>query len=257
MKGLVYVLAFAIGFASGPVSISQATSQADRLSPTALVAADSTTEPQADSGNGSPGTLVGDAEVAKVVIEAPTKGRVGELIRFDLTQSEADSIKWLLLPESVDFEAYEDGRRAVFSARSPGDYMFIIAVAKGGSVDVVTHTVKIEGPPERPEGQSLVDWIPYWLYPMQLDSNQALLLAASFEEVASRITAISTPKGIIEATAEANRAALGDNLVTWKPLLAKIKATLEHRAKNGTLATPDQHKETWREIAKGLRRYAQ
>jgi len=134
--------------------------------------------------------------------------------------------------------------------------MFIIAVAKNGTVDVVTHTVRIEGPPKKPESQSLAEWIPYWLYPLQLPKEEALKLAESFEDVAARITALSTPKGIIEATQEANRASLGDSLPAWVPLMKKIQAALANQAKAGTLVTPEQHKIIWLEIAKGLRRYA-
>ena len=261
MKGLIYVIAFAIGFAAGPASFpSPAASFASGEAKTDHVSGQSTVDPvQPDTGSevSTPETVAqaGD-EVAKVVIDAPTRGRVGELIRFDLTKSEADSIKWLLLPESVDFECYEDGRRAVFSARTPGEYMFIIAVANAGTVDVVTHTVKIEGPPPKPESTSLTEWVPYWLYPLQLDPAVAVKLAESFESVSDRITALSTPKGIIEATAEANRAALGDELDAWKPLLKKIQATLANRARANTLTTPEQHKAVWLEIAEGLRKYA-
>jgi len=121
---------------------------------------------------------------------------------------------------------------------------------------VVTHTVKIEGPPPKPESTSLTEWVPYWLYPMQLDPAVAVKLAESFESVSDRITALSTPKGIIEATAEANRAALGDELDAWKPLLKKIQATLANMARANTLTTPEQHKAVWLEIAEGLRKYA-
>ena len=238
MKGLIYGVAFAIGLAAGPTTLGRA--QADTVK----------------KPGKTPGVSLQQAS-ATIVIDAPTKGRVGELIRFDLTKSDADSIKWLLKPGSADFESYNDGRRAVFSARTAGEYMFIIAVAKGGTVDVVTHTVKIEGPPEKPESQSLADWIPYWLYDMQLPREEALALAQSFEETAERITALSTPQGIIEATGEANRVALGGSLEAWKPLLQKVKTALETRAKANTLTTPDQHKEAWREIAQGLRKYAQ
>ena len=250
MKGLYYALPLILALTSGPTGSAEPKSSVSE--PTAQVAGTETGQT-----DGSVLPVVGqEGESAKVVVEAPTKGRIGELIRFDLTQSEADSIKWIVKPGSPDFEVYADGRRAVFSARAAGEYLFIIACAKDGTVDVVTHTVKIEGPPAKPDSQSLVEWLPYWLYPLQLDKGSALALADSFEDVAGRITALSTPKGIIEATAIANRAALSDSLETWKPILKKIQAVLANRAQAGTLATPEQHKETWLEIARGLRKYA-
>lgn len=194
---------------------------------------------------------------AEVIIEAPVKGAVGELIRFDLSQSVADEIRWRLIPDCPDFESYDAGRKAVFSARAPGEYMFIVAAAKGGTVDVVTHVVTIVGPPKEPTTPDLSQWIPYWLYPLQLDKTEAVALAKGFEETASRITPLSTPKGIIEATAEANRKALGASIGAWRPLLAKLQAAMKNRAATGELTTPAQHKEMWLEIAKGLYKYAE
>jgi hypothetical protein len=193
-------------------------------------------------------------EQARIVLEAPTKGKVGELIRFKVT-SEADSIKWLAPTE--DFQIYDDGRLAVFSGRTPGVYTFTVAAALGGTVDVVQHTVTITGPPKKPTTDDLSLWIPYWAYGFQLNKEEASALAASFEDVADRITALSTPEGIIKATSEANREALGGSLATWKPLLVKIQSSLANKARAGLLKTPEQHTETWSEIARGLRRYAE
>jgi hypothetical protein len=193
---------------------------------------------------------------ALIVVEAPTKGRVGELIRFDLTNSTATQIKWKLVPDVVDFESYDEGQKAVFSARAPGEYMFIIAAAMNGTVDVVTHTVTIQGPPKEPTTPDLSLWVPYWLYPLQLDKAEALALAQGFEATAARITPLSTPKGIIEATAEANREALGGSISAWRPFLTKLQSAMKNRAKQGLLQTPEQHKEMWLEIARGLHKYA-
>ena len=68
-------------------------------------------------------------ETAKVVIHAQEMAEIGELVRFDLTSSVARSFMWLMVPEEIDFEIYDNGQRAVFSARKPGDYMFIVACA--------------------------------------------------------------------------------------------------------------------------------
>ena len=211
----------------------------------------------ADTTDGPVGPVVqqSNEQVCHIELQAPTKGKVGELIRFDLTKSVADSIKWIT--PSEDFESYEGGTRAVFSARNPGVYTFTIAAALGGTVDVVTHTIAIEGPPEKPESASLAEWIPYWLYSMQMDKTEALNLAKSFEDIASRIDTLSTPKGIIQATATANKAVLLGSLPKWMPLLKKIQASLANMSRAGLLKTPDQHKAVWNDIATGLRKYAE
>jgi hypothetical protein len=213
------------------------------------------------------------ADVAQVVVNAQELGEVGELIRFDVSESNAESFKWLLVPESVDFEVYDDGKRAVFSARKPGEYMFIVACAYKGTVDVTTHVVTIVGPDPQPdpddpdeypvvpkpaEGASLVEWMPYWCSQAKRPKDETMRLAASFESVAATISAgvNTTPQEIIAATGDANRQALGASMQAWMPVLQNLQAVLKTRAEVGTLTTADQHAEAWREIAEGLRGYA-
>jgi hypothetical protein len=209
-------------------------------------------------------------EKARVTLNAPDKGVVGELIRLDVSTSVADSFKWLLVPESVDFQVYDDGRKAVFSARKPGSYMFVIACAKDGFVDVMTHVVHIVKPGdpdptikypvvEKPQpGASLTNLLPYWCAEARRTQEEALALAESFESVAAAIAggAYTTPVEISRATGEANRAALGDSLASWMPVLSKLQGELKRRADAKELETPEQHAEAWREIAQGLLDYA-
>lgn len=214
-----------------------------------------------------------NADVAKIVVNAQELGDVGELIRFDVSESTAESFKWLLVPESVDFEVYDEGKRAVFSAREPGEYMFVVACAYKGTVDVTTHVVTIEGPEPQPEpepddeypvvpepaaGASLVEWVPYWCSQAKRPKDETIRLAASFESVAATISAgvNTTPQEIIQATGKANRQALGESLQEWMPVLQNLQAEFKTRADAGTLVTAEQHAETWREVAESLRAYA-
>lgn len=189
---------------------------------------------------------------AKIVLVAPDSARVGELVRLDVSESSADSFKWILVPDSDDFLTYDAGARAVFSARAQGEYRFVIACAKDESVDVITHVVKIIGPPSEPTSNSLADWIPYWHWKNPLPESELRQMAVSFEKIAAR-TDLDTPGDWQAATAEANRAILGDRIEAWKPLLEKIGASLHNKAQAGDLTTPEQHAETWLEIAEGLR----
>jgi hypothetical protein len=209
-------------------------------------------------------------EGAKIVITAPTSGVVGELIRMDVSKSQADSFKWLLVPESVDFEVYDNGRRAVFSARETGSYMFIVACAKDGMVDVATHVVTITQPgepdpnKEYPKvdepvaGSGLNKLLPYWCSLAKRAQVETLALAESFESVAAAVAAgvYTTPKEISKATGEANQTALGPALESWMPVLSKLQTELRRRSNAGELKTPEQHAAAWREIAEGLLNYA-
>jgi len=201
--------------------------------------------------------------VAKVVINAQEVAEVGELVRFDLTESTAESFKWILVPDAADFEVYRDGQRAVFSARKPGRYMFIIGCAYEGTVDVAVHIVTVEGnePPiiPRPDVNASSDkWVAYWCAVNRLPKDEAENLAGSFESVAAQIAAdvLQEVDDIIAATSNANKQALGDSLPAWLPVLRELQTTMKTLAGQGKLETPDQHQALWGEIAKGLRYYA-
>ncbi len=217
----------------------------------------------------TPSTSMGDG--AKLVIKAPEAGEVGELIRLDVSESAAAQFKWLLVPQSVDFEYYDNGKKAVFSARKPGDYMFIIACSLGDTVDVLTHVVKVIGTVPSPEpnnnypnvsrpqdGAPLVQWVPYWCSQGLRSRDEALKLAASFDSISATISAgiNTTPEQIITVTSKSNRQALGDSIDGWIPILQNIQLEMKIRAQNGTLVTPEQHALLWREIADGLKAYA-
>jgi hypothetical protein len=205
---------------------------------------------------------------AKIVIKAQTTAEIGELVRFDVSASRAEAFKWILVPESVDFEVYNDGRRATFSAREDGEYMFIVACAYESTVDVKTHIVVVGNPGPKPDDYprvprpdseaALGEWVPYWCALTLRPEEDALKLAESFDGVAATIAAgvNTTPAEIIKATGDSNRQALGDSVEDWKPFLLSLQNEFKKRAAAGTLVSPDQHAEMWREIATGLRAYA-
>lgn len=193
------------------------------------------------------------SDEAKVVLVAPSEARIGELVRFDASESNADSFKWRLVPDSPDFESYAEGSKAVFSARTPGDYLFILAVAKGGNVDVITHTVTVREPPSRPTSNTLSEWIPYLLWEIGPPAEERQAVAAVFDAVASRAFELPIASDWIRATASMNREALGPSLDKWIPILDKIGEILGELAEQG-MQTPEQHAAVWREIAQLLRK---
>jgi hypothetical protein len=201
----------------------------------------------------APVTPAGPSEnVANAVLLGPTTAKVGELVRLDASGSMASAFKWIA--PTGDFEVYEGGRKAVFSARKEGVYQFTLAVALNNTLDVKTFTIRVEGPLPPPTTESLEAWIPYWKAEMDLPKDKLEALAVSFEKVSLQMTTLANPEAIIKATAEANRAALGPDLQRFVPLLQKIQVSLEKFAKTGTLKTPEQHAMVWMEIARGLRK---
>jgi hypothetical protein len=216
-------------------------------------------------------------KTAKVVIQAQEIAEIGELVRFNLSESTAQSFKWLMVPEAVDFEVYDDGRRAVFSAREAGDYLFIVACACDGAVDVAIHIVTVEEPIEPPPipddpvtpddeypnvsqpavNATLDKWTAYWCSANKLPQDETERLAASFESIAAQIASgvLQKADDIIKATADVNREALGESLSDWLPVLRELQIAMQRLAGQGQLSNPDQHQALWLEIAKGLRQY--
>jgi hypothetical protein len=239
------------------------------FSPSSVAMVSGSAVGQADTVPVNP-TPIESVERARIELTAPDKGVVGELIRLDVSASNADTFKWLLVPESGDFEVYDQGRKAVFSARKTGSYMFIVACAKDGLVDVVTHVVHIVKPGdpdptieypavEQPQPDAgVAAWVTYWCAECKRPQEEALALAESFESVAAAVAggAYTTPAEISQATGDANRAALGGSLDAWMPFLSKIRALLKQQAMEGSLTTPEQHATVWRAIAQGLLEYA-
>lgn len=200
-----------------------------------------------------PETPAGPSEnVAKIVLTAPSAAQIGELVRLDASASSASSFKWL--SPSSDFEVIDGGRKAIFSARKAGEYQFTLAVALKDTVDVQTFVIRVEGPLAPPTSESLEEWVAYWKAEMSLPKDKLNALAESFERVSGQMTVLAKPDAIIKATAEANRAALGDALPQFVPLLQKIQVSLEKKAKSGQMTTPEQHTAVWQEIARGLRK---
>jgi hypothetical protein len=204
------------------------------------------------------------AITAKIVLNAQDVAEVGELVRFDLSESIAQSFKWITVPETADFEFYNNGRLAVFCARKPGNYTFIIAGAHSGTIDVAVHTLLVEGPPTpdilliTPSIQAdLSEWVVYWCSVNNRPKDESERLAVSFEHIATQISAGTLQKAgdIVKATAEANRAAVGDSLPEWLPVLQELQVAMKKLATQGKLSTPDQHKALWLDIAKGLHNY--
>ena len=73
---------------------------------------------------------------------------VGELIRLRATGI-ATEYSWVVVPPTEDFEAIGD--RAFLSARGPGQFTIILAVATADGIEQVTHVVTVgEGPAPSP-----------------------------------------------------------------------------------------------------------
>jgi len=198
--------------------------------------------------------------VAKLVVEGPTKARLGQLVVISVENSDAKSFKWLTMPSTDNFLVIEDGRRIVFSSETGGEYKFVVACSLGDTCDVTVHTVKITGTPVTPV-DSLASRIA--LYCGQVKSptkrDDCLKLAQSFASVAMVVDggSFTTPVEIVKATFNSNQEALGDRLDDWLPFREGLSKELKQLADAGKLTDTPSHVTVWKSIASALRDYAE
>jgi len=199
-----------------------------------------------------------DGDTAKVVLKAPDKVKVGQLVTLDVSASTANTYSWKVIPPTENFRVIEGGKEAVFSSQTGGDYVFVIAVAKDDTVDVHVHTIKVTGGQPQP-GDDLVTKVASWCEKVESPTKRddALKLAQSFSSVSAVISETMTPADIVEATKKSNRDALGDNVEQWVPFLEGLQAELKTLAEAGKLEDTAAHAAMWRSIADGLKAYAE
>lgn len=195
-------------------------------------------------------------EEVGIVIDAPEFCDVGELVRLDATESQVDGLTWQVLPYTEDFEVIEDGRRAFFSARPGGApaYLFIVAGAKDGKPYLQHFTITVKG--QLPPGpltlsQQVASWVSKVQDYEEKDAH-CLALANVFRELAVKED-VSVDQ-ILEATALANTAVLGEDLDKWVPFLESLGKELDAILEAGALKTREDYKDTWVAIADGLER---
>lgn len=212
--------------------------------------------------NLSPGPVVNAK--ADVVIEAPNEIKIGQLARLDVSKSAGKTFKWKVLPITTDFEVYDDGRRAVFSSGTAGDFTFIVACANDNDVDVKTYVVKVgeggvtpgplPGPINPATGMTgkVVELTRLVNSPNK--KAEAGKLSAGFTSVVKQIQdgQLTTADQIIESQKIANRAAVGNSLALWVPFLESLQKEMKTQAESGLLVTPEQHAVLWKQIADGL-----
>ena len=200
---------------------------------------------------------------AAVEIQAPAQAAVGELVVLSVEDSDASSFSWQVVPPTKHFMVIDDGRRAVFSAPNPGDYLFIVGAAKGDTVDLKTHKLTIEGsvptpaPSPTPAGD-LGTKVSSLAASTKLDKASASTIATSFLSVSSTVSAgaLTDPADIVQATKKAVQAALGPNASAATPFLQGLQVELKAQADAGKLPDATAHAQAWREIAAALHVYA-
>jgi len=162
-------------------------------------------------------------------LESVQNAQVGELVV--LKASPASSYKWQVLPDNANYKLIDKGRSLIFSALVPGDYIFVCAMAKDDSVELVVHKVIVT---------------PYKInVTKQLVGNfRNKELAAALKRAASEATTIEE---LISKSAEYNSQV--SNLEECKPFLQRLSDYCKINMSNSSL---EDHKTLWNNIASAL-----
>ena len=183
-----------------------------------------------------------------IELKAPLTCEVGELVRFDARESDVDALVWDIIPPTPDFEIVD--KRGFFSARSGGEFLILIAGAKGGKAFLVHQRLTVTGAaiPSTGLTRKVEDWLK--LVPESADKKAKLVgMAGVFRKLAEKPV---SPEKMVEATALANSAVLGDSVKTWVPFLEKLGTELDAMVAAKTLTTIEQYQTAWREIASAM-----
>ena len=186
---------------------------------------------------------------AEIILHAPDFVEVGELVRLDARDSTVDKLTWQIIPYTDDFEVIEGGVRAFLSSKTPGEYLIIIAGAKGGEPYLIHQRIIVEGEEVAPGPESLESKVAGWVRKVDnYDGKQAkgIAIAMVFREIAGKED-IAVDQ-ILEATALANSAVLAGDVDKWVPFLD----ALGHELDGYELSTREEYKSLWLSIANGI-----
>jgi hypothetical protein len=199
---------------------------------------------------------------AEIIVEGSQKVKIGQLARLAVTKSAGKTFKWVVIPEGVDFEVYNNGQNVIFSSGTPGSFTFVVACANGDAVDMKIVVIVVgEGevvnpinPTPLPAGLAgkVAEWTNLVTSPAK--KAEAARLSVSFASIQAEIQSgkLTTAEEIIAATKAANQGALGSSIAVWVPFLERLQLEMRTQAESGLLVTPDQHAKMWGEIAAGL-----
>lgn len=196
---------------------------------------------------------------AVLKIKCPDSVEVGDMIEVDATSSTAESFMWRLPDPKESYRIIDNGRRALISAKAPGEVRVVVACAVDGSVALGEFTITVKPSsgskpvsPLKPLPKITADTfegrLKQALDGLPEPGPARSKIRTAFEHVSDLIDigTITDAEKIIELTQKKIKS--NDEYAAWRPALAELEAEMQKRAEAGSLVTPEQHKKMWAEV---------
>jgi hypothetical protein len=213
----------------------------------------------------TPEAVSADGDGPLVVINAPDKVEVGDMIVIDVSESKGKGFDLEIIPKPPKVRVFNDGS---IICCGTGDknitYLVIVSCAEGDLSDVETKEIKVVGGnnsniPDTP-GSNLVDKVVEWCEAVDSSTlrDDALKLSQSFRSLAGVIEsgAFNSVSELVQATLASNQDALGGSLENWDPFSDALSAELKAMSAAGMLPDVKSHGPVWRAVADGLQKFA-
>lgn len=201
----------------------------------------------------------------KVVVNATTNVKVGDMIIVDASNSVGTGFNIQVIPEPPQLRVFNEGKIVCAGSGDKGiTYLFIVSCTKDDKTDIQTFQVRVIGDPEQPDkpdkpGENLAAKVAQWceLVNSPTKREDALKLAQSFATISKVIEkgSFATLDDMMEITAKSNNEALGQNLQYWKPMLDSLINELKAMQQVGLLPDARAHAIAWQQISQGLQTY--
>lgn len=192
--------------------------------------------------------ILATTSLSEMVVKIPAEVEIGELVRMDASENDVEGITWRIIPETPDFVIVDNGRRAFFSSRSGGEFLVIVAGARDGLAFLYVQTLTVTGSPVPSSGLALK--FSQWIKKApNADLTKLPGMAGVFRNLATGNTPIEE---MLDATALANSAVIGDSVDGLAPFLDALGKELDRLDKAGALETREDYQSVWLEIAAAL-----
>jgi hypothetical protein len=179
------------------------------------------------------------------------------MIEVDASSSTAETFVWRLPDPKESYRIIDGGKRALISAKSPGEVRVVVACAVDSSVALAELTIVVKPAsgkvsPLKPQPKITADTfegrLKQALDGLPEPGSAKSKIRTAFEHVSDLldIGTVTDPEKIIELTQKKIKS--NDEYTTWRPVLAEIEAEMQKRAEAGSLVTPEQHQKMWQEV---------